>query len=265
MADVIITADDYGFSGETAEATEKQLKRGSATGASIMAKMPATNRAATFARSHPEFSFGIHLVFVGSGVERPISSPSDVRGLVGRDGAFLPLQAALLRTYSGRVSGSMIEREARAQIEHLLNMDVNIEYADSHGHIHKQGTFMSVLGRVLPAYGIRCLRRPQNIWLENRLGLKCGISRALYASVPKELTTTSLFFGATSVEDSSELARIGSRIDQESLEIGFHPGVTTEWRRTEGQQVAELLRTLEEEGHRVVSWRDVLQSASQRA
>jgi predicted glycoside hydrolase/deacetylase ChbG (UPF0249 family) len=76
---IVLTGDDFGLSDETVEATVACIEAGALTGASIMVNAAASARAFQFARSRPDVSFGVHLVLVGDGRERPVVEP---RGLM---------------------------------------------------------------------------------------------------------------------------------------------------------------------------------------
>lgn len=55
MKKLIINADDFGFDAHTVEWTIKGFERGALTSATIMAGMPATDLAISFAKAHPQF------------------------------------------------------------------------------------------------------------------------------------------------------------------------------------------------------------------
>ncbi len=75
-----------------------------------MTGMPATDIAVEYARSHPAFSFGLHLTVVGDGVERPISAPEDVPALVNARGFLRGTNEVRVRALLGRLP----RRSARA-------------------------------------------------------------------------------------------------------------------------------------------------------
>src|ERR671922_2946900 len=83
---IVVNADDFGASTETVAATIDSFEAGSLTSATIMPTMPAAEQALAFARGRPDWSFGVHLTFVGNGDERCAADPAAVRALVDEAG-----------------------------------------------------------------------------------------------------------------------------------------------------------------------------------
>ena len=72
---LMLSADDFEYSDHTVDRTIACFEAGALTSASIMANMPATERAADWARSQLEFSFGVHLVYCTDESERAVAPP----------------------------------------------------------------------------------------------------------------------------------------------------------------------------------------------
>ena len=68
----------------------------------MMPNMPAFERAAAFARAHPEFSYGLHLCLTD---ERPVSDPTAIPTLVAADGCFWRTPEFFKRALTGRIAG----------------------------------------------------------------------------------------------------------------------------------------------------------------
>src|SRR5262245_26642107 len=146
---IITNADDFGFSDDTVEATIGCFESGALTSATIMPRMPATERALEYARTHPEHSFGVHLTYVSDGVEAPVLPPSEIPGLVGEDGLFKNSNVVRVMALLRRLSVDEIQRETEAQIRRVVDAGVAVSHVDSHGHLHKFGPFRDALRRVL--------------------------------------------------------------------------------------------------------------------
>src|SRR4051812_39699476 len=119
---ITLNADDFGYDDDTVDATIDAMRRGALTGATIMPKMPATARAVEFARSHPEFSFGVHLIYVRSGEttpEAPILPPGELPALadLNAGGRFRESPAVRKDALLGRVPVEQIAAETAAQIQ----------------------------------------------------------------------------------------------------------------------------------------------------
>jgi predicted glycoside hydrolase/deacetylase ChbG (UPF0249 family) len=262
---IVINADDFGVSDDTVAATIDCFEKGALTSATIMVNTPATAAAVDFARSHPEFSFGVHLTFCGDGegIERPVSEPADVAALVDHHGRFLPTTTVRARAMLGRVPADQIERETRAQLERLGDWGVPVSHVDSHSHLHKIGPFREALSRVLPRFGIRRVRNVQNIYLRPQLlNVTYWLGGTWRRRVKEAFDTTDYHYMPSSGLDSgwteALLARLARLPASASAEVGMHPGFAEEWRRREREDTLAFAGAAREAGHSLVPWSEVL-------
>src|SRR3990170_1779545 len=114
---LILHADDFGSSADTVRATIDCFEQEVLTSASIMPRMPATDQAIEFARSHPELDFGVHLTFVGDDEERPIMPPEQIPALATPAGRFRKTRDQRIRALLRRLPGEQIEREVACQLD----------------------------------------------------------------------------------------------------------------------------------------------------
>ena len=86
--DVVINADDLGYSEPVNLAIEQALAMGRISSATLMANAPATTAGLAVASRHPEASFGIHLNLTEF---TPLSDPGPLRklGMLDSSGCFL--------------------------------------------------------------------------------------------------------------------------------------------------------------------------------
>jgi hypothetical protein len=255
---VILNADDFGASDETVRATIECFEAGALTSATIMPGMPATDAALEYARSRPDLSFGVHLSFVANGLERPLSDPARLGGLVDGDGRFLPTGEARRRALLRRIPVEQITLETEAQLASVRDGGVPISHVDSHRHMHKLGPFRDALVRVLPRFGIRRLRNVQDVWLRRPLRSPTfWYGRAWRRRLMRRFATTDHFYMPTSADDrgwdAALLAAIRS-LSGGSLEVGVHPGFDEDWRDDERRTVQAFAARAASEGHLLVPW-----------
>jgi predicted glycoside hydrolase/deacetylase ChbG (UPF0249 family) len=162
--DVVINADDLGYSEAINQAIEQALRLGRISSATLMANAPATSAGLAVAGRHPEASFGIHLNLTEFA---PLSDP-------------VPLQAVGLLDASGRFYGNIRSlrpsqalreacfQELDAQISHLLARGLRPSHLDSHHHIHTIRWMLSVVQRLQRRHGIRKLRNTMNVYGASR-------------------------------------------------------------------------------------------------
>lgn len=254
---VTTTADDFGFSEDTVEATIRMLESGDVRNTSIMAVVPQTQAALDYAVSHPELCYGVHLTFTRDGPEQPLSDPARIPGIVDHEGQFFEGRAAQMRAALRKFPVAQIAIEMEAQLGRVADHGVKIDYVDSHKHLHKYPPVSAALAQVLPRFGIRRVRRPQNVYPVARYTSPTyWLGRAMGRGWLKRWDTTDHFYmsvGADDLDFSAAVSSAGSG----TLEIGGHPGTVDAWRVGETTAFRQLAATLRGSGHEVVAWRDL--------
>ena len=67
---IIINADDFGYSADTVESTIKLFEANVISSATIMSSMPGTEYAVDYAKKNPKYSFGLHLNYITDDIEK---------------------------------------------------------------------------------------------------------------------------------------------------------------------------------------------------
>jgi chitin disaccharide deacetylase len=128
---VIISSDDAGMCSSVNRGTIAALQAGVVRSTSIMTCCPAFEEFAEFARSHPQYDYGVHLTLTcdlkapGWGAILPIS---EIPSLVADDGFFHSSTHEVARF----ASTAEVEAELRAQIRKAMNSGINISHLDHH-------------------------------------------------------------------------------------------------------------------------------------
>jgi predicted glycoside hydrolase/deacetylase ChbG (UPF0249 family) len=264
---IVVNADDFGLSQDTVRATIECFEQGVLTSASIMATMEATDEAIGFARAHPEFSFGVHLTFVGDGSERACSDPADVRHLVDAEGRLAPTNRVRLRAALRRIPVSEIAQETAAQVSAVQDAGVRVSHVDSHRHLHKYALFREGLERALPQLGVSRVRNVQDVYVRRPL---LSPTRLFGGSWRRRLmqsfTTTDHFYMPASTGDASwesVWSRLESLPPDATVEVGVHPGYDG-WRNDERVAVAAFAGEARRRGHDLVPWHAIGDQAESR-
>jgi chitin disaccharide deacetylase len=118
----------------------------------------AAEDAVARARRLPALRIGLHLVLVDG---RPVSSPSMVPDLVGRDGCFRrDMLTSSLAMFAMPAIRRQLATEIAAQFESFMATGLELDHVDAHRHFHLHPTIAAILCRVGERYGMRALRAP---------------------------------------------------------------------------------------------------------
>jgi hypothetical protein len=198
----------------------------------------------------------VHLVFVGDGDERPVSSPHDVAALVDRKGRLRRTNYVRLAALLGRLPVEELEREIEAQVRWVRSQGVEVSHVDSHRHLHKYGPFREALTRVLPRLGIRRVRNVQDVYLRRPLvSPTVWLGDHWRADLTARFTTTDHFYMPATTGDASWTALLSRpELGGSTIEVGVHPGEVEEWRVREARGLAEFAPAAAAAGHELVSW-----------
>ena len=167
MRQLIVNADDFGYTRGVNRAILEACREGVVTSTSLLANGAAFEEAVEAAASEPRLDVGCHLNFVEG---RPVSAPERIPHLVRGDGQFLPAWHLATRLTLGAVPESEIEREAGAQIGKLLQAGVRVSHVDTHKHTHTHPALARAIGRAARELGIRWIRRPFENFLPGSAG-----------------------------------------------------------------------------------------------
>ena len=257
---VILSADDFGYSQDTVERTITCIEDEVLTSASIMANMPATAVAAAFAKSLPDFSFGLHSCFCDGDFERPLCSHWEIPSLTLEDGRFFSTRVMIKRALIGELSVSDIERELRAQLSRLRDLGVRISYVDGHGNLHKFAPFVAAMRNVLPKFGINKVRRTQNIYFEAALfNPNYWLGAFWNRAIDRSFYTTDGFFLPASTSNDQWPTQLRHRLKSFHgvVELAVHPGSTDRWRSREEDHLRTFKREAVAEGIDFTGWKDL--------
>jgi predicted glycoside hydrolase/deacetylase ChbG (UPF0249 family) len=134
---LLVNADDFGMCHAVNEAIIRSLEEGIVGSCSVMVPCPWALHALAWLQEAPEVPFGVHLTSVSEQpIYRwgPITCPTEVPSLVDDSGYFYP--ESRIDEFLDQVDVGELEREYRAQIEHVLDVGLQPTHLDSHCGIH---------------------------------------------------------------------------------------------------------------------------------
>ena len=287
MKNLIVNADDLGWTEGVNRGIAEAHRRGLVTSTSLLANGTAFESALQVARANPELGVGVHLNLS----DGPPTSPADaVRGLLNSAGNLEGgPESLLLRIAARSLPAEEVEREWDAQIRKVREAGIEPTHLDGHKHVHMlPGLFEAAL-RLAKKHGIHAIRvSHEESKLRSALSsgdqnasivLKQGVqARGLKLLVPdaREMVestgavTTDYFCGIaqTGVLTREGVAQLLSILPEGTTELMCHPGyVDEELRRTstrlqESRQTeldiltdAEIRKLVASKGIRLISYR----------
>jgi chitin disaccharide deacetylase len=279
MKQLILNADDFGFTRGVNEAIIRAYQEGILTSATLMANGPAFDDAVERASSNPRLGVGCHLVLVGG---KSVAPPEEIASLADADGQ-LPktLGSFVARLSCGLIRASHIEKELRAQIEKIRRAGIEPTHLDTHKHTHAHPGVMEALGKVAHATGVTRIRMPfeklRDSWSTTR-GLECSFAAQLAAATSARAVTP--LFRAVSKKyalrspdrflglaitghlGGASLHRMIGMIEEGTTEIMLHPGICDDDLAKSGSRLQvhrqrELEGLLDQELKPILTQRDI--------
>lgn len=155
--ELIVNADDFGWSEAVNRGIVECHRRGIVTSASLMANGVAFDHAVAAARDNPTLGVGVHLNLLRG---RALSKVSRVPALTDAAGRFVRGPTRLvLAILTRRVPAVEVEREWSAQIERVLGAGIVPTHLDSEKNLHGLPILASIVVKLAQRYDIRAVRR----------------------------------------------------------------------------------------------------------
>lgn len=152
---LVVNADDFGETEPITAGIAACIESGAVTSTTILANMPATRRALTWAapRSRDRCtSFGVHLNLCEG---RPLTA---ARSLIDRTGSFRRKRPQALAAFLRRLDLDEVTQELRAQIDRVRDAGVEISHLDGHKHLHQLPGVGAVVARLAAELGVERVR-----------------------------------------------------------------------------------------------------------
>ena len=157
MRYLIVSADDFGYTPGVNRGILHAYRQGIVSSTSLLANGAAFEDAVALSRQEPGLDVGCHLNFVEG---NPLSPTNQISHLVSPQGRFAGAARLARRLLLGSIPAAELEREARAQIERLLQAGVRPTHVDTHKHTHTHPRVAAAVARVAREFDIQWIRRP---------------------------------------------------------------------------------------------------------
>jgi chitin disaccharide deacetylase len=219
LVDIIINADDLGYSREINDRIFGLIETRHITSATLITNAPAFEEAAARLVSYPFASFGVHLNVTEFS---PLTTSLALEPLLGSNGSFENNKIRMIAISSELREA--VYAEWSAQIRRALQCRIPVSHIDSHHHVHTIPSLFFVLKRIQKDFGISKVRRSRNILgLSEKMSYQLRIAKLVWNAAlamwgPTKTTTSFASFQSFHSLLPNRVPRI------ESIELMCHPG-----------------------------------------
>jgi chitin disaccharide deacetylase len=236
--ELIINADDFGFSSGANRAIIKAWREGILTSASLMVTGAACAEAVALARENPGLQVGLHLTLVQGGAALAhggFPSLTDCRGRFPDDPVLAGMRYFFLKSLRRQ-----LKAEIETQIVRFGETGLSLSHIDGHLNIHMHPTVFDILLTLMPKHGIDTFRlsrerlfvelalagrraagKAADAFIFGRLAARCrpelDLCRISYATEVKGLLNSGQM-------TRDYLLKALERLQEGVTEIYFHPG-----------------------------------------
>ncbi len=156
MKNLIVNADDLGWTAGVNRGIAEAHRNGIVTSASLLANGSAYEDGVRTARELPSLGVGVHLNLSDG---KPIAPPNEVRSLLKETGEFSDDPASLLlRLTTKSLKLSHAEKEWDAQIRKILSDGIRPTHLDGHKHVQMLPGLFAIVLRLARKHDIDAVR-----------------------------------------------------------------------------------------------------------
>jgi predicted glycoside hydrolase/deacetylase ChbG (UPF0249 family) len=259
VKNLIVNADDLGWSEGVNRGIAEAHRRGLVTSTSLLANGWAFDSALAVARSNPELGVGVHLNLSNGA---PVANPEQVPSLLSSSREFDGgPETLILRIASRNLELNEVEREWDAQIRRIRDAGITPTHLDGHKHVQMLPGLFQIALRLAKKHNIRAIRISHEtsklrVLLasggeqKTSVVLKQGVQARglkLLARDAREMTdhaglvTTDYFCGIaqTGVMTREGLEALLKNLSEGTTELMCHPGYSDEQLRRSDTRLQE--------------------------
>lgn len=220
MKQLIVTADDFGYSRKVNKAIIKCIREGIVTSTCLLANTEYFEESARLLRQS-KFDAGIHINLTEF---RPLTK---AKTLIEKSGNFIH-KSRWFEGHSGKADPKEIESEIEAQIKKSISSGVEITHMNGHNHIHIFPKVIDIAVKMAKKYGIKYLRLPieKKAKKDDFAAMIGKLSKRAEGKILKNnLKVTDAFYGIDDMHDMSlgKFSQILQSLEEGTSELMVHP------------------------------------------
>ncbi|MGX7150283.1 carbohydrate deacetylase [Enterococcus ureasiticus] len=262
MKQVIINADDFGYSAGVNAGIIKSFKEGVLSSATLMANMPGREEAIQLAKEHPTLGVGGHLVLTCG------ESLKNRKTITDSTGNFLNLNQ--YKNYRSQMDSEEIFDEWSEQIDYLLGKGLVLTHLDSHHHVHTFKENLAITKRISEKYHL-AFRNAFNLEKNLTLNYQKQITGFYDLMNYPNIRNIGIPYEQNKENCLNEIQTVLNQLENEEVtELMVHPAFVDEtlynnssfnlarMKEVEVLCDAELKTLLEQNGVEIINYQDVV-------
>lgn len=156
MKNLIVNADDLGWSEGVNRGIAEAHRKGLVTSTSLLANGPAFESGTAAARANPQLGVGVHLNLSNGW---PTAALAEVPSLLNAVGEFEGgPESLILRIASRSLEPEHVEHEWDAQIRKICSAGITPTHLDGHKHVHMLPGLFEIALRLAKKHNVRAIR-----------------------------------------------------------------------------------------------------------
>lgn len=217
---LIINADDYGYSEGRDNAIINLHKNGILSSATLLANGPDFENAVKMAKENPWLGIGVHLCLDG-----PLLG-SGYKTLTNKGEHYSPAEI-VHKLKNFEIDGDEIFREYCFQIEKVLNSGIKVTHLDHHHHLHLYFSALRAMVRAAKKYKIKSIRTQKIIPPKRKNFINTSIRLLNHSYIKLHRNTVDAYYesGLKNGNFDAEYTRLTKlfQSNRRVVEIVLHP------------------------------------------
>lgn len=225
MKQLIVTADDFGYSKYVNKAIIKCFKEGIVTATSFLVNTEYFEESVKLLKQNTNLDVGIHVNLTEF---KPLTK---AKTLITHDRNFI-VKNRWFNGYYNKIDEKEVENEIEAQILKAFSSGLKISHIDGHNHIHIFPKVVGVVIKLTRKYNIEYMRIPYDVEYtkyvqkQDKISIFSKFSKIAKRKIIKnKIKTTDTFYGMLNLYDMDfdKLSLILKSIKDGTNEFMVHP------------------------------------------
>ncbi len=225
MKQLIVTADDFGYSKYANKAIIECFRKGIVTATSLIVNTQYFHESIKLLKQNKNLDVGVHINLT------EFKQLTKSKTLIDKNGNFIG-KNKWFNGYYNYADKNEVEKEIEVQILKAISSELKITHLNGHNHIHVFPNVIDIMIKLARKYRINWMRLPHEVSYTSYLKekrIKSILSKfskiAKINIIKNKLKTTDAFYGILNMHDMhfEKLSKILSSLKDGTNELMVHP------------------------------------------